>query len=169
MILILEGPNRTGKTTFIDFLCSVHEFVTIKPFDVDFLVSLEANGYPPVAVKAFVYGSLLTSVKTFKNLSMPNVVFDRFHISEAVHSYSRGYVALPETFAIDEMLSEIGAKLLLMEDTPFKLEERSGKDKAGLMNIFNALYNQSKMDKMRYNLSDPATDVIKWIFDKVAV
>lgn len=167
MIVVLEGVNRTGKTTICDLLCSVHGFVVVKPFSIRELNVLARFGYSSEEVRAFVYGSLYTSVKTFGKLSDVNAVFDRFHISEAVHgALDRGCKRDRDMIQIDQMLSAIGAKLVLMDDCIGDLNDRNGRDVSELSFFFDQFFINSAMDKMRYNLSDPVGQLVRWLRNK---
>ena len=145
-VVILEGVNRTGKSTMCKWLS-----------DTGFSV-LNDDSIANVAdsIKgAHAYGGLWATTSVIKALSDKriNLAIDRFHLTEFVYGQvMRGYVPM-YVFDIDMVLKEAGAKLILMTDTLDNVMERNpSKDMALLYKLMGSAYDMSVMDKMAFNL-----------------
>ena len=114
MILIVEGANRAGKSTMIDYLKKLAdnsgvEFVLYN----ERINKNEHAGATPEGMYAYaknVIGDLLKQ-DTNENL----IVFDRFHISEFVYGEAfRGYTN-DLMFKVGDFLQLMDAKILYMK------------------------------------------------------
>ena len=114
MILIVEGANRAGKSTMIDYLKKLAdnsgvEFVLYN----ERINKNEHAGATPEGMYAYaknIIGDLLKQ-DTNENL----IVFDRFHISEFVYGEAfRGYTN-DLMFKVGDFLQLMDAKILYMK------------------------------------------------------
>lgn len=111
MIVILEGLERTGKSTITEILETKYNFVSFK--DHNHLMKMDCS---------FIANRLDATLSMITALDKANidVVLDRFHLSELIYgNYYRGYRR--ENFQhikyIDEVLSHLNTKLILLERT----------------------------------------------------
>ena len=161
MILIVEGVNNTGKSTLINFLESSLGYHSINDdTNKEYSHDKHAFGIHSKAVLLAYTNILMKCPDSF------NVIFDRFHLSEFVYGMiERGYYS-SWVFDIDDQLFKMGAKLLYMEDDLESVNERAGRDLKMHQELFETVYNQSMLDKMRYNLKNPVSEVLGWIQDE---
>lgn len=111
MIVILEGLERTGKSTIAEILETKYNFVSFK--DHNHLMEMDCSS---IANRLDATLSMITAL----DKANIDVVLDRFHISELIYgTYYRGYNR--ENFQhvryIDEVLSHLNTKLILLERT----------------------------------------------------
>lgn len=111
MIVILEGLERTGKSTIAEILENNFGFIRFK--DHNHLMEMDSTS---IANRLDATLSMIVAL----DKAGKNVVLDRFHISELIYgTYYRGYNR--ENFQhvryIDEVLSHLNTKLILLERT----------------------------------------------------
>lgn len=111
MIVILEGLERTGKSTVAEILETKYNFVSFK--DHNHLMEMDCS---------FIANRLDATLSMITALDKANidVVLDRFHISELIYgTYYRGYsrANFQHIKYIDEVLSHLNTKLVLLERT----------------------------------------------------
>lgn len=111
MIVILEGLERTGKTTVAEILENNFGFIRFK--DHNHLMEMDSTS---IANRLDATLSMIVAL----DKAGKNVVLDRFHTSELIYgTYYRGYSR--ENFQhikyIDEVLSHLNTKLILLERT----------------------------------------------------
>ena len=111
MIVILEGLERTGKSTIAEILETKYNFVSFK--DHNHLMEMDCS---------FIANRLDATLSMITALDKANidVVLDRFHISELIYgTYYRGYsrANFQHIKYIDEVLSHLNTKLVLLERT----------------------------------------------------
>lgn len=111
MIVILEGLERTGKSTIAEILETKYNFVSFK--DHNHLMEMDCS---------FIANRLDATLSMITALDKLNidVVLDRFHISELIYgTYYRGYsrANFQHIKYIDEVLSHLNTKLVLLERT----------------------------------------------------
>lgn len=111
MIVILEGLERTGKSTVAEILENNFGFIRFK--DHNHLMEMDKNS---IANRLDATLSMITAL----DKSNIDVVLDRFHISELIYStYYRGNnrTSFKHIRYIDEVLSHLNTKLILLERT----------------------------------------------------
>lgn len=111
MIVILEGLERTGKSTIAEILENNFGFIRFK--DHNHLMEMDSSS---ISNRLDATLSMIVAL----DKAGKNVVLDRFHISELIYgTYYRGYNR--ENFQhvryIDEVLSHLNTKLILLERT----------------------------------------------------
>lgn len=111
MIVILEGLERTGKTTVAEILENNFGFISFK--DHNHLMEMDPS---------FIANRLDATLSMITALDKANVdvVLDRFHLSELIYAtYYRGYnrTNFQHIKYIDEVLSHLNTKLILLERT----------------------------------------------------
>lgn len=111
MIVILEGLERTGKTTVAEILENNFGFVSFK--DHNHLMEMDSSS---IANRLDATLSMITAL----DKANIDVVLDRFHLSELIYAtYYRGYnrTNFQHIKYIDEVLSHLNTKLVLLERT----------------------------------------------------
>jgi thymidylate kinase len=155
-IVILEGVNRTGKST-LSALLSTYGYSVMKDNSVHNVCASEKMVYAK--------GGIVATTQVLEAISSKNVnlVIDRFHLTEVVYGeLERGYYA-GYVWGIDERLAKAGIKLVYMDDDIKAINERAGKDLERLKFLFDVTFQSSKMEKFQYNLKEPVKKVINWL------
>lgn len=109
MIVILEGLERTGKSTVAEILENNFGFIRFKDHNHLRFMDLKS-----IANRLDSTLSMLVSL----DKAGKNIVLDRFHISELIYgSNDRGYpdYDFNHIYYIDEVLSHLNTKLYLLE------------------------------------------------------
>ena len=109
MIVILEGLERTGKSTIAEILENNFGFIRFKDHNHMRLMDLSS-----IANRLDSTLSMLVSL----DKAGKNIVLDRFHISELIYGTNdRGYrdYDFDHIYYIDEVLSHLNTKLYLLE------------------------------------------------------
>ena len=109
MIVILEGLERTGKSTIAEILENNFGFIKFKDHNHLRFMDLKS-----IANRLDSTLSMLVSL----NKAGKNIVLDRFHISELIYGTNdRGYrdCDFDHIYYIDEVLSHLNTKLYLLE------------------------------------------------------
>ena len=109
MIVILEGLDRTGKSTIAEILENNFGFIKFKDHNHLRFMDLKS-----IANRLDSTLSMLVSL----NKAGKNIVLDRFHISELIYGTNdRGYrdCDFDHIYYIDEVLSHLNTKLYLLE------------------------------------------------------
>lgn len=166
MIVILEGLERTGKSTIAKILETKYNFVSFK--DHNHLMEMDCSS---IANRLDATLSMITAL----DKANVDVVLDRFHLSELIYgTYYRGYnrANFQHIKYIDEVLSHLNTKLILLERTVDKKYEEAFPNGRCLENIkamqkdFRYEVDKSYIiDKMTYNtseisFSDIADDIV---------
>ena len=109
MIVILEGLERTGKSTIVEILENNFGFIRFKDHNHLRFMDLKS-----IANRLDSTLSMLVSL----DKAGKNIVLDRFHISELIYGTNdRGYrdYDFEYIYYIDEVLSHLNTKLYLLE------------------------------------------------------
>jgi nucleoside 2-deoxyribosyltransferase/thymidylate kinase len=109
MIVILEGLERTGKSTIAEILENNFGFIRFKDHNHLRFMDLKS-----IANRLDSTLSMLVSL----DKAGKNIVLDRFHISELIYGTNdRGYrdYDFDHIYYIDEVLSHLNTKLYLLE------------------------------------------------------
>lgn len=131
MILIVEGSNKVGKTTFINALIEFERNNGEKVFlyNKRYLKNTErVSGCFEVSDKDEASIRMLAEINmlTALNQQFPEmlIILDRFHLSELVYGkFYRGYVNA-SMFVIDDILSKQDASLLLLQSHEYEHADR---------------------------------------------
>ena len=172
MILIVEGANRAGKSTMIDYLKKLAdnsgvEFVLYN----ERINKNEHAGTTPEGMYAYAKSVISDLLKEDTNEKL--IVFDRFHISEFVYGEAfRGYTN-DFMLTVGNLLDLLGAKTLYMKSN---FEHVTDKHKAleyeALQNRFDEAFVKYFMNenvkivsfdgKDEHGRADLAKEVLEW-------
>ena len=156
MVIILEGVNKTGKTTFSKLL-QEKGFKYFKNKSVEFI--LQSN---KIDKYSFFNGELLGMANMLKYMN-ENIVIDRFHFTEFAYGFvDRNYLS-DYVMHIDKMLNAIGVKLIYMDDKIEFINERVGRDLSVYKLAMELIYNVSSIDKIKHSLYGPTEKLFEWI------
>ena len=161
MIVIVEGPDLSGKTTAIEKLG--------KKFNSGF--TLKNNFKPRTKEESELiynhYSEILNLVAAWHMLHPSNlIILDRFYPSQQVYSILRGKDEMKqwELLDIERRCKEFNVKLIML-DTPLEelksRHEHRGDDyiKRGQLEIlkerYDKAYLQSRLEKMSVNTRNP--------------
>ena len=142
MILIVEGANRTGKSTMIGFLKSLAE-----NSDVPFVLyndRINKNEHVGIAPKGmYNYAKEVISDLLVNDRNDGLIVFDRFHISELVYGEAfRGYTN-DLMLKVGNFLDLLDAKILYMKSDFKHVEDRhKALEYEALQNRFNEAFTK---------------------------
>ncbi len=145
MLVIVEGVDRVGKTTLCEKISKqtgipifkdeykdgYKDFIKYKPIVVEKMIELK-------------YQMLLQMLQF-----IPDLIIDRFHLTEFVYNhFSRG-IYTNYFFYIDEALSKLpGSKLILVESLDiYASSEEHGGELANHEKMFRCLYSLSKIPR----------------------
>ena len=123
MILIVEGANRTGKSTMIGMLQKMAENsgVEFKLYNGR-INNNEHVGTTPEGMYAYAKSVISDLLKEDTNEKL--IVFDRFHISEMIYGEAfRGYTN-SNMLKIENLLRVMDAKILYMKSDFKHVEDR---------------------------------------------
>ena len=114
MILIIEGANRAGKSTMIDYLKKLADNSGVEFVLYNERISKnEHAGTTPEGMFAYAKSVIGDLLKQDTNEKL--IVFDRFHISEFVYGEAfRGYTN-DLMFKVGDFLQLMDAKILYMK------------------------------------------------------
>lgn len=147
MIVIVEGVDRVGKTTF----CRKLEALGFQYFK-DCLNVADDESWLKDPMKHLEYvsmGKLDTTLSMLTSLTEKgiNVVVDRLHLTELAYGMNfRKTTAVDLVLKIDEALSKLNCMLVLLQPVNYaESSEQAGYDVAELDNLFKFLYGQSKI------------------------
>ena len=117
--LIIEGVNKTGKSSFIKDLNEIQ---------------LPFRGYYERSIRHKYHGTnfarqaldaQLATIVSFAKFSNENIIFDRLHLSEYVYGFvDRKYDCLREVLKYDKLLKEAGCYMVYLYDDVEKIKER---------------------------------------------
>lgn len=147
MILILEGPNKCGKTTLAKYLVQKYDFQYFKDYTVNDSKDLHLENPNEI-----IMAEICAQARLLSSLSdKVDIVVDRFHLSEYVYGLSaRGYYseAIEEA---EKIFVGHNVKLLVLTDEIEKIYERLGRDAANIFSLYNRGFEKSKLDKLFIN------------------
>lgn len=173
MILIVEGANRAGKSTMIDYLKKLAdnsgvEFVLYN----ERINKNEHAGTTPEGMYAYAKNVIGDLLKQDTNEKL--IVFDRFHISEFVYGEAfRGYTN-EYMLKIDDMLRVMDAKILYMKsDFKHVTDRHKALEYEALQSRFNEAFAKHFMcenvkivsldGKDEHGRADVAKEVLEWV------
>ena len=140
MILIVEGANRTGKSTMIEALQKLAENsrVEFKLYNGR-INNNEHVGITPEGMYAYAKSVISDLLKEDTNENL--IVFDRFHISEMVYGEAfRGYTN-EYMLKVDGFLDLMDAKVLYMKSDFEHVKDRhKALEYEALQNRFNEAF-----------------------------
>lgn len=152
MIIIVEGIDRCGKTTFIDKLCNAdNNIIRFKDYNVC------SKTYTDEDFTSFSLGKLDTSVAILKQLSEQgyDVIVDRLHLTELVYgSVERKQTSHKEIGELDNRLAQMKSLLVLVEPTDLNWSnEQAEKDQTEHYHAFKSAYINSAIEKYHTNFN----------------
>ena len=172
MILIVEGANRAGKSTMIDYLKKLAdnsgvEFVLYN----ERINKNEHAGATPEGMYAYAKNVIGDLLKQDTNEKL--IVFDRFHISEFVYGEAfRGYTN-DLMFKVGDFLHLMDAKILYMKsDFKHVTDRHKALEYEALQSRFNEAFAKYFMcenvkivsldGKDEHGRADVAKEVLEW-------
>ena len=172
MILIVEGANRTGKSTMIDYLKKLADNSSIKFIYYNERINKnEHAGTTPEGMYAYAKNVIGDLLKQDTNEKL--IVFDRFHISEFVYGEAfRGYTN-EYMLKIDDMLRVMDAKILYMKsDFEHVTDRHKALEYEALQSRFNEAFAKHFMcenvkivsldGKAEHERAELAKEVLEW-------
>ena len=159
MIVILEGCNKTGKSTFAKYLeehCGFMRFKNKSMYPRMQELGLEEG-------KVFFEGATRQLVDMLPTISDgKDVVLDRLHLTEWVYSSCERNYRPEWVWEVDEILAKMHVKLVLMTDDVELVNERNGRDMSYLMDEFWEAWNGSLIaDRATRNLNEGLYEICK--------
>ena len=169
MILILDGIDKSGKSTFAKELCKLFPFkvykFTRKPKDDS---KMERQ-----KIKTHYLATLETIVQ------LPDImhVFDRFHFSELAYSKKRGYEAMDDKWFFDILETKIKKhphlvvycfceKEKILQRMIIEKEEYMEKeDLDEILARYEKVLGMSQLNIIKINTSDDAKINLRKVFD----
>lgn len=153
-VIIIEGIDRVGKTTLALKLKKELNAKILKDATIDGRLTKEI-----VSEKINTTVNLLTLWP--KN---DILIVDRFHLSELVYGYlDRRYNNL-HMLNVDEMLSKLDVKLVLVNPTDVeKSSKEHGSDLSIHDKLFRQFYNDSKIKKKKQCDYNSLDETVEWL------
>ena len=172
MILIVEGANRTGKSTMIGMLQKMAENSGVE-FQLynGRINNNEHVGITPEGMFAYAKSVISDLLKEDTNEKL--IVFDRFHISELVYGEAfRGYTN-EYMLKVDGFLDLMDAKILYMKSNFEHVTDRhKALEYEALQNRFNEAFAKHFMcenvkivsfdGKAEHERAELAKEVFEW-------
>ena len=156
MIVIVEGLNRTGKTTVCDWLHVLKGFMIYK--DTTFVHHGSSDDWRPMA-KGLMY-----AIVKMLPFVPHDLVIDRFHLTELAYGLAdRGY-CIDYFELVDRLLFDHDARLIYMTDTLSNIEARVGRDLSLHYLVMEHAYQRSVLKKTQFCLSDGIGKLSEWLF-----
>ena len=157
-MIIVEGIDRVGKTTLVNLL-------------------KEKTGWP-VLDDSYLYETKdmrkdkrvnVEKIKTIVNFARDvsdKFIVDRLHWSEMIYGYcDRGYDNVVPVLDIEDELIKVGAKIILVVPTDIESSSKQhGKDLSKHAEIFEAVFDDSKMKKFRCDYNT-LSDAVRWVMN----
>ena len=161
MIIIVEGIDRCGKTTFVDKICEqMPNLLRFKDLNVC------SKTYTDEDFKSFSLGKLDTSVAFLKQLSEKgyDIIVDRLHLTELAYgSVERKSTSYKEIGQLDNILAKLDCILILVEPTDLQWSnEQAEKNQTEHYHAFKSHYINSAIEKYHTNFNelDKMIDII---------
>jgi thymidylate kinase len=150
MIIIVEGIDRCGKTTFIDKMCeTMPKMLRFKDLNVCSKI------YTDEDFSSFSLGKLDTSVAFLKQLSEKgyDIIVDRLHLTELVYGEcERNTTSYKEIGQLDNELAKLDTLLVLVEPTDLNWSnQQAEKDQSKHYHAFKKHYANSAIEKYHTN------------------
>lgn len=161
MVIILEGPNKCGKSLLAKYLVKNNGFAYFKDYTVN-----EKETKPGKLTRIVTEEQICAQARLINTLNEYgfNLVLDRFHISEYVYGkIFRGYNSKAIERAEEILTSEV--KLIVLSDVQIKLNERNGKDMSEIADLYIKGYSKSKLQKCL--LFDIFSEHSKQVFEAI--
>lgn len=159
MIVIVEGIDRVGKTTFIDKMCNERKMIRLKDRNVC------SESYADSDFSSFSLGKLDTSVSFLEQLTEQgfDVIVDRLHLTELVYGKTKNRdVCQSKIYELDKILSTQECILVYVQPTDLKWSsEQAGEDETQLDRQFNFEYNLTNIESFYTNFNNLDETVYK--------
>lgn len=166
-LIIIEGTDRTGKSTLINELCEYYNYdnVTIRHFGKPIKTSSKDNTIKYQLSKFYNEVNLLKFLNDEKNPYFENIViWNRSHIGEYVygqkfrsytHEESNNIINNINTYLYNNINVEDIKLIYLYGDSEFLLKNEDGEsfsknseDKLHEMNLFDDIINKSSINNI---------------------
>lgn len=174
MIIILEGLDRTGKSTQAQ---KIKKFFSEKYDKIEIIHDKGVSGKPSLESSKAHYEKMLATLTGMHDKNTL-LIYDRFHLGESVYPrLYKGYDGLDTFEYVDEYLKNNFLKdtlLFLFYDTPEKLIGRddnkslakSTQDIEDEITAFKNAFNRSYLKKVDLNIADKNIDDVFEVIKK---
>lgn len=155
-MIIVEGIDRVGKTTLVNLLKEKTGLPVLN--DMYLYETSDMRKDKRVNVE-----KIKTIVNVARDISDKFIV-DRLHWSEMIYGYfDRGYDNVVSVLDLEEELIKLGAKIILVVPTDIGESSRQhGSDLSQHANMFEVIFDDSKMDKFKCNYNTLG-DAVRWV------
>lgn len=153
MIVILEGVNKTGKSTIANYLTTNESFKQY--FDRDFIFDpyySDSEKQLMIKSKIFTQANMCTCFD-----EDANVLFDRAHLSEVVYGDMYRHYKTNYQHEVELILNKSNVLLVLCTDNVKGINKRNDCDMQDYIDRMEDAYDKSIIPKMRLNISDNAS------------
>ena len=160
MIILVDGVNKTGKSTLIKYLKEEKGFETL--YDRDHVYDLKNP-----KVKELLKEKLYDQLRIAKAVTN-NFVLDRSYFSEVVYGKIwRGY-DVEYLEEIEAEFKKIGAKYIYCTDEVEEINKRNEKDMSEYCSMYDKLFEGCTLEKIKINIIDinAKSEVDKFIKEK---
>lgn len=161
MIVVAEGIDRVGKTTFCNKLHELTDWPIYKHDNKQF--RYEDMNPMDETDKMLQMIDLLDAIDDQLDRSGKGIIFDRFHLSDYAYGckYRQGYDFIDDTqnvFMIDDRLKnakqEACLVLLYDEDGPERASIEHGDDLSWIDDVMKQMYDESSLRKIKGTYHD---------------
>ena len=171
MIVVVEGIDRVGKTTFCNKLHELTDWPIYKHDNKQF--RYEDMNPMDETDKMLQMIDLLDAVDDQLDSHSKGIIFDRFHFSDYAYGckYRQGYDLMDDienVFMIEDRLKEAKQEaclvLLYDEDGPERASIEHGDDLSWIDDMMKRLYEASSLRKIKgtyHDITEMATAVAK--------
>lgn len=157
-MIIVEGIDRVGKTTLVNLL---KEKTGLPVLDDSYLYETK-----DMRKDKRVNVEKIKTIVNFARDVSDKFVVDRLHWSEMIYGYcDRGYDNVVPVLDVEDELVKVGAKIILVVPTDIESSSKQhGKDLSKHAELFEALFDDSKMKKFRCDYNT-LSDAVRWVMN----
>ena len=147
MIVILEGPNKCGKTTLARHLIKNYGFAYFKD------TRIETRELTNEQKKEVIEHDIEAQANLLKAIANDiNLIVDRFHITEFVYgSLNRGYESNCVKIA-EEMLKDANVKIIYLS------RYNNSVDELGVM--YDEVFNNTKIPYLEFDIKNSKIELL---------
>ena len=147
MIVILEGPNKCGKTTLARHLIKNYGFAYFKD------TRIETRELTNEQKKEVIEHDIEAQANLLKSISNNiNLIVDRFHITEFVYgSLNRGYESNCINIA-EEMLKNANIKVIYLC--------RYNNEAHNLQTLYDEAFNNTKLPYLEFDIKESKIELL---------
>lgn len=158
MILILEGVNRTGKTTIAKKLTK-YGFEYFKNKEVELVLN-----HNKIDKQSFFNGEIIGMLNMLRFIGKDKkLLIDRFHFTEFAYGLVERQYITEYILDVDKALKSLGAKLLYMYDDIKKINKRANKDLSKHKLAMDLMFETSAIDKFKHNSMEITNNLANWL------